>query len=136
MLGDRWVRDRLLGPISILSHIEWKCQRMETKRGILKRKKVKTTNCGCSEPNGRKRATQQSGCQVCLSPGRHCATHTPSVASLLLTDQLCFRHLSYIYDYTLFLHGYKNKRFITHIQILYHTRHNREFKDVPNNKST
>lgn len=133
MLGDRWVRDRLLGPISILSHNEWKCQRMETKRGILKRKKVKTTNCGCSEPNGRKRATQQSGCQVCLSPGRHCATHTPSVASLLLTDPNTF-HTSTLY--TLFLRGYKNKRSIIHIQILYHKRYNREIKDVPNNKST
>jgi hypothetical protein len=99
----RWVRDRLLELINILSHIEWKCERMETKRRILKRKKVKAANCGCSEPNERRRATQQSGCQVCLSPGRHCATHTPSVASLLLTDQLCSKHLSYFYALHAFL---------------------------------
>jgi hypothetical protein len=38
MFGGRWVPDHLLGLISIVRHIEWKCQRIETKRGISKRK--------------------------------------------------------------------------------------------------
>ena len=44
MFRDKWVPDHLLGLISILGHMEWKCERMETKRGILKRKKVKNAN--------------------------------------------------------------------------------------------